>query len=151
DRFGKDWTSALATIADSSSTVKGHIRLANATDQSKFLLFTLSALASPSGYKNLTVSKIAESTANPFSNGDNIILAFNRTGDIGTTGSTGATGIKLIPTASKTSDYTAAVNDLVVCDISSGSFTVTCPASPAVGDRFGVLIASNDSAGRRNL
>lgn len=43
-------------------------------------------------------------------------------------------------TAVKTSNYTAAVGDLVVADISAGVFTVTLPTSPAVDDIVGVLL-----------
>lgn len=38
---------------------------------------------------------------------------------------------KSSPTAVKTGNYTAAAGDLVACDISGGSFTVTLPTAPA--------------------
>jgi WD40 repeat protein len=46
-------------------------------------------------------------------------------------------------TAVKTSNYSAAVNDGVQTDTSGGSFTVTLPATPAVGDQ----VIVTDSAG----
>lgn len=93
DLSGNDasvWTDALDTLDDSTSTVKGHIRLVKNGDATKWLLFTVSALASPSGYKNITVANVASSAASPFANGDNLVFEFTRTGDKGDTGATGA-------------------------------------------------------------
>jgi Protein of unknown function (DUF2793) len=89
DVNGTDWTAALASLADSSSTVKGHIRLFSVSDPSKWLLFTVSAVASPSGYKNITVAIVSSSAASPFANGDAIVLSFSRTGDAGANGTSG--------------------------------------------------------------
>lgn len=86
---GATWTDVLATFDDSTSTVKGHILLQKLADASKWLLFSVSALASPSGYKNITVANVAGSATSPFTNGDEIVLKFNRTGDKGDTGDTG--------------------------------------------------------------
>lgn len=55
-------------------------------------------------------------------------------GPTGVTGPTGAagSGTTLVPTAVKTSAYTAAVNDLVLADTNTtGAFTVTLPSAPA--------------------
>lgn len=89
DAAGTDWSSALGTIGDSTSTVKGYLQISKLNDASKMLLFTVSALASPSGYKNITVTCIAFSTASPFANGDTVVMEFTRTGDKGTTGDAG--------------------------------------------------------------
>jgi hypothetical protein len=88
------WTAALDTIDDSSSTVKGQIRLFNPLDLSKWLLFDVTAVATPGGggYRNIAVTIADSSGANPFANGDSLVLAFSRTGDKGTTGAAGATG-----------------------------------------------------------
>ncbi len=51
----------LATFADSTNTIKGHVRLFNTTDPTKWLLFSVSAVASPSGYKNITVANVGSS------------------------------------------------------------------------------------------
>lgn len=104
DAAGTDWSSALGTIGDSTSTVKGYLQISKLNDASKMLLFTVSALASPSGYKNITVSCIAFTTASPFTNGDTLIMEFTRTGDKGDTG-TGFTG-----TATGTIDLLAGAN-----------------------------------------
>jgi hypothetical protein len=115
DLLGADantWTTVLDTFDDSTSIVKGYIRLAKITDATKFLIFSITSIASPAGYRNITVVNVASSAANPFANNDSIALHFSRTGDLGATGSTGATGSSgmsaplavLTPTAAATVD-----------------------------------------------
>ncbi len=88
---GTDWSAVLATLADSSNpSVKGHIRLFKSTDPTKWLLFDVSSIASPSGYKNITVVNVGSSASSPFSNGDAITLCFDRAGDQGSSGATSA-------------------------------------------------------------
>jgi len=50
------------------------------------LLFNLTAVASPSGYRNITVAIVGSSGSNPFTNADGILLTFTRVGDQGTAG-----------------------------------------------------------------
>lgn len=88
---GTDWSAVLATLADSSNpSIKGHLRLFKSNDPTKWLLFTVSAVASPSGYKNVTVANVGASSSSPFSNGDAITLCFDRTGNQGSSGATNA-------------------------------------------------------------
>lgn len=88
-----DRTALLDTFDDSTNTVKGHIRLVKLGDASKWLVFSVSAMASPTGYRNLTVACVAYSSASPFADGDALILAFQRSGDQGAVGPAGtATG-----------------------------------------------------------
>jgi hypothetical protein len=82
----------LDALDDSTSTSKGYLRLFNRTDDSKFITFTLSAVVSHTGYRELTVAVAAYSASSPFSAADSLALAFSGTGDKGTTGATGATG-----------------------------------------------------------
>lgn len=49
----------------------------------------------------------------------------------------------------KTSNYTAATGDKVLCDSSGGTFTITLPASPSTGDY--VTIKSGASAATNNI
>lgn len=85
DALGTDWTAVLDTLADASNTVKGHIRLYKTADPTKWLVYTVSAVATPSGYRNITVANVASSGVNPLTNGDAITLAFSRSGDQGST------------------------------------------------------------------
>lgn len=92
DNLGNTWTGVLDTFDGSTSTIKGFIRIQHEFDETKWLLFTLSARATPSGYRNLTVACVGYSAASPFANGNPILLEFIRNGDKGDTGATGATG-----------------------------------------------------------
>lgn len=86
DAFGNTWTSVLDTFDDSSSTVKGQILLKNAGDSTKWLTFNVTAVASPSGYRNITVANTGSSASSPFVDGDTLQLYFARTGDKGDAG-----------------------------------------------------------------
>lgn len=86
---GSTWTDVLNTFDDSDSTIKGFILLQKASDATKWLLFSVSSLASPSGYKNITVVNVASSAASPFANADALVLKFTRNGDKGATGAAG--------------------------------------------------------------
>ena len=86
DAHGATRTSTLDSLDDSTNTVKGHLRLFKTDDPTKFLLFTLTSIATPSGYRNITVVNVDSSTSSPFSNGDPVTLAFSRAGDVGASG-----------------------------------------------------------------
>jgi len=45
---------------------------------------------------------------------------------------------RFVPTAVKTAGYTAAANDLVLCDTTGGTFAVASPAGPTDGEIFAV-------------
>lgn len=89
---GSTWTDVLNTFDDSTSTIKGHIMLQKLGDATKWILFAVTALASPTGYKNLTVSCVSSSAASPFADGDSLILKFTPKGDRGDTGSVAGAG-----------------------------------------------------------
>lgn len=59
-----------------------------------------------------------------------------------TGGGGGGAGAVLVATA-KTANYTAAVNDFVVVDATSGAVTITAPAAPSANDIFAVKKADN--------
>jgi hypothetical protein len=80
---GQDYTTLIDTFDDSSSAVKGSIRLVKQGDLTKWMTFNLTALATPSGYRNLMVVCTDSSTISPFANGDALMLSFQRTGDKG--------------------------------------------------------------------
>lgn len=86
DGIGTTVTGLLDQFDDSTSTVKGYLRLTKVGDETKWLVFAVTALASPSGYRNITVSGGVGSSASPFADGDNVTLTFVRNGDKGDTG-----------------------------------------------------------------
>ncbi len=90
DNLGATWTTVLDTFDDSTSTVKGQLKLVDLADGTKFLTFNVTAVASPSGYRNITVTNTGGSAASPFANGASLLLAFQRTGDQGAAGTDGA-------------------------------------------------------------
>src|SRR4029079_7691543 len=51
-----DWTAVLDSLDDSTNTLKGHIRLVKTDDFSKWLVFSVTAVATPSGYRNISVT-----------------------------------------------------------------------------------------------
>jgi len=53
-----------------------------------------------------------------------------------------APGFNLVPTALKTTNYTAAAGEEVVCDTSGGAFTVTFPTAPANNTVVGVKLVT---------
>lgn len=85
---GVDISNVLADLRAATSSVKGSIRLVKMTDPSKWMIFDVTAVALPSGYRNLTVSARAASGPNPFTNGDALIVYIDRNGDVGTAGGT---------------------------------------------------------------
>ena len=76
DSAGATQTPVLDTFDDTSGTIKGYIRLVKASDSTKWLFFSVSAVATPSGYRNITVANIGSSAASPFANSDAIVLSF---------------------------------------------------------------------------
>jgi hypothetical protein len=91
DDNATDVQSFLRTIDDSTSPLKGHFRISNKADSSDFAIFTITATNEEPGYFEVSVSYVSGS-ATAFSNGEDVIITFARTGDIGPQGPTGATG-----------------------------------------------------------
>lgn len=83
DVNGLDITTLIATLDDSTATVKGQLSLTKVGDATKRLIFNITALTDASGYTKLTVSNIAASATNPFVEGDTVLFGFVRTGDSG--------------------------------------------------------------------
>lgn len=126
---GSTWTSLIDTFDDSTSTIKGYIMLMKAGDATKWLLFSVSALASPSGYKNISVTIVSSSAANPFANGDSLILKFTRNGDAGSVGS------MAFPVSARTSNTILGTGDKAThINVTSGTFTQTLAAAATRGN-----------------
>lgn len=110
---GAEMTNVLADLRAATSAVKGSVRLVKMSDPSKWLIFDVTAVALPSGYRNLTVTWRATGggQASPFANGDALMVFIDRNGDSGSV--PGATDlVATIPVA----NGVAAVNALNVFD-----------------------------------
>jgi len=94
DDFGASLNTFLQTISSVTSTIKGHIRISNRTDATKFLLFQITGVADNTGWWSLSVSNVGSSTASPFSNSEDIIISFVTTGDKGAQGNQGDRGFQ---------------------------------------------------------
>lgn len=85
----------LTTIDASTSQLKGHVRISNKANSNDFAIFAITANSvNNSTYFSVPVTYVSGS-ANSFSNSEDIIVTFARTGDkgdIGYTGSMGFTG-----------------------------------------------------------
>ena len=143
-----DQSTLLGTFDDSTSTVKGHIKLVKLNDPSKWIIFTVSSIASPSGYKNITVAVVASSAASPFSNADSLLLLFTRTGDKGETGAGGSydEAAADLGTIVKATAGTISEKYCKIATYASGSYTLP-DLSTITGDiKFGLVCPSNASA-----
>ena len=87
DANGSTVTTLLDSLDDSTSIFsKGQFRICHRDDATKWISFNLTAMASPAGYRNYTVTVSGSSAASPFVNNDPVILAWSRTGDKGDVG-----------------------------------------------------------------
>jgi hypothetical protein len=76
DVAGADVTAVLDLIGVQTASPLGYLRLQHSKDPTKWLLASVSAIASPSGYRNITIANVAKSANSPFANGDPITLVF---------------------------------------------------------------------------
>ena len=90
DTGNPDVEAWLKTFDDSTSTIKGWIRLVEPGTPANYAIFNVTAIADNSGWVQLTVAHVDSNGT--FGNTDSIRLFFSRTGDKGDTGSTGVTG-----------------------------------------------------------
>jgi hypothetical protein len=90
DDFATNIANYLATIDDSTSTIKGHFKISRKGLESTFALFTINTLTDNTGWYTVSCSYV--SGAGTFSNNDDIVITFARTGDKGDTGAQGVQG-----------------------------------------------------------
>ncbi len=142
---GTTWTSVLDTFDGSGSITKGQIRLVKLTDATKWLTFNITARATPSGYRNLTVANTGSSATNPFGIGDAILLFFTRTGDVGTAGTIVRRTTSITSSATPTPDSTN--TDLYVLTALATAPTFGAPTgTPSDGQGLMIRIKDNGTA-----
>lgn len=139
DANGATVTDVLALFDDSTTTPKGFLKLTKVGDSTKWLLFSVASMSSPSGYRNITVTNVASSAASPFSNGDSLVIDFVRTGDKGAD-SLGYQGQVVI---SGTTTVTAASHKAKVLDVTTAC-TLNFNAAAVLGSDFYCWVAASD-------
>jgi hypothetical protein len=83
----------LRTIDDSTSPIKGHFKVSENGSPENFAVFTITSVQELSGYFNI-ISSYVNGSVTSFTDGEDVVITFARTGDIGATGSQGTTGIQ---------------------------------------------------------
>ena len=92
DENGTDIQTFLRTIDDSTSTLKGHVKVSSSVQPDDFVLYTISSTSELSGHHRVDVSYVSGSVTS-FSNGQDLVATFARTGDKGDTGNQGTQGL----------------------------------------------------------
>ena len=90
DVNGVDVSGILDAFDDSTSATKGSLRIYKVSDPTKWLVFDVTALAAPTGYRNITVENVAGSDTSPFADGDTVLLSFQPAGEKGQMGPSAA-------------------------------------------------------------
>jgi hypothetical protein len=143
DADASDISSFLTTIDDSTSPIKGHLKLTNISNSNDYALFTIINNSITSGdYFKVAVAYVSGSTS--FSAAESVTITFARTGDAGANGATGATGVTgqtgatgsnavltLVQNAQTGTTYTLVAGDLgkLVTTSNASAVTVTIPPS----------------------
>jgi hypothetical protein len=83
---GLNYSGLLDQFGASTNPVKGCIRLTKMGDPTKYITFNVTALTIATGYRKLTIGSAWGTSPSPFVDGDNILMHFDRAGDLGATG-----------------------------------------------------------------
>jgi hypothetical protein len=92
---GIDVTTFLTTIDDSTSPIKGHFKVTARSNVEAFLLFTISGASHPGIYSVVNCAYVSGDTNQSgilFTENQNVLITFARTGDIGAAGAAGPQG-----------------------------------------------------------
>jgi hypothetical protein len=145
---GSSYGSLIDTFALSTSAVKGQLRLVKAADPSKWLVFNVTAVASPTGYKNVNISNTASSAASPFVAGDSVLMLFTRTGDLGGPGTILRRTLSITSSATPTPD--ASNTDLYIITALATAPTFGAPTNTPL-DGQGLMFRVKDNGTARAL
>lgn len=78
---GGNIDSLLVSLGANLSLLKGAIRIVKAADPTRWMLFDINEVVAGSGYRALSVTYRASSSASPFTNADTLQVFLDRTGD----------------------------------------------------------------------
>jgi len=85
-----DVSNFLQTIDDSTSTIKGHVKVSKKLDTSVFALYTISGVTDSTSWFDIQVSYVSGNGT--FTDGEELLFTFARTGDVGAQGVQGEQG-----------------------------------------------------------
>ncbi len=85
-----DISAFLATWDDSTATIKGTVTISKASQPQNYAIYNITAMTDATTHYRATVSHVSSSGS--FSNTDDLIINFSRTGNDGADGSDGADG-----------------------------------------------------------
>lgn len=132
DTNGVTQTDLLAVLGASTSTVKSYMRIVKVDDTTVHRTYSVSALATPSGYRTPTITHV--SGAGVFAQDDDIYIEIARTGDKGDTG----TNTTPLTYTARTADTQLTAADFasstrISLKWTSGTFSQTIVAAATVG------------------
>lgn len=81
-----DRTNELTYATASTSTTKGRLKIIKTADPTKWLTADYTAMATPTGYRNITITNVVGSSAAPFANLESVLIFFQPNGLKGDTG-----------------------------------------------------------------
>jgi hypothetical protein len=119
DSLGSTVTALLDSFALANVSIKGQLRLVDLTTPTNWIVFSLTAVASPSGYRNITVAVIASSSASPFANGASVLLMFTPSSSTVFTLADGFV-VDLLPTTNARGTVAAAATVITTVPLTSG-------------------------------
>ena len=93
DDYGVLIEAYLRTIDDSTSPIKGHMKVSKKSAPADFALFTISGLTESASYFAIDVAYVSGNN-NAFIQGEDVIVTFARTGDTGPGGLPGSQGFQ---------------------------------------------------------
>ena len=92
DSNNLDVQAFLRTLDDSTSTIKGMVRISSKTESSKFIIANITGITEYAGKFIIDSSIISGSSTSPFTTNEECILSFSETGDKGDQGTQGNRG-----------------------------------------------------------
>jgi hypothetical protein len=142
----KNYGPMLDNMGASSSSVLGQIRLVKVTDPTKFALYNLTQVLTPSGYRQLTLASMSLDSA-PFVDNDIVLLQFTRTGDRGSIGPAGTIVRRTTSVVSNTAPAPdISTTDLYAITALAGAAVVGAPTNSgaAAADGQGLMFRIKD-------
>ena len=84
----------LRTIDDSTSPIKGHMKVSLNGAPETFAIYSINAIAESAGFFSISCNYINGSVSGTFADAADVVITFARTGDIGATGIQGVDGLQ---------------------------------------------------------